>query len=241
MYFLTKKFVRKIFNHIYRNLEGTITSVITEEPIASLTFDDGPDPNYTKKVLCILKKHNAFATFFMVGEGVQCYPDVVLDVAKDGHAIGNHSWDHFAFPLVTSMERLRQIRKCQRVIYPYGRRLFRPPYGMINKKARIEILLQGYKIIGWSFSPEDWCEPNVEVMTDSLMNNIRPGSIILLHDRLFDEGKPKKGSIHNVEAVIDREPMLLALNNVLEQLSGHIHFVTIPTLLNRGKPLFEKY
>jgi len=241
MRFSNNKIIKKALDVSSRNLTGTITSVMTDYPIASLTFDDGPDPIYTRKVLDILKKHDARATFFMVGEGAHSYPDVVTHVASDGHAIGNHSWNHFAFPLITFLERLKQIKKCQRALKPYGQRLFRPPYGLINKISSIEVLLQGYKVIGWSLSSEDWYESSSEVMADNLLKNIRRGSIILLHDRLFDGGKPEKGPKHRQEAVVDREPMLFVLSKLLEKLKGNIHFVTIPVLLLHGRPQREKW
>jgi peptidoglycan/xylan/chitin deacetylase (PgdA/CDA1 family) len=241
LYPLINKIGRKILEVSSRNLTGTITGVLTEDPIASLTFDDGPDPFYSFKVLEILRKYEAHATFFMVGEAACSYPYIVSQIAREGHAIGNHSWDHLAFPFITFLERLDQIRRCHRVLKPHGQRLFRPPYGMINKKASIEVLLQGYKVIGWSFSTEDWCETNTGVMVDSLLKNIRRGSIILLHDRLFDGGKPKRGPMHNQEAVVDREPMLFVLNKVLKAVNGNIQFVTIPTLLRRGQALREKW
>jgi peptidoglycan-N-acetylglucosamine deacetylase len=234
---LANKAIRKVLIRFSRSFAKTISGVKTKDPIASLTFDDGPDPSCTRRVLNVLKKHNALATFFMVGEAAQSHPDVVAAVAREGHAIGNHSWNHLAFPEITCIERWEQIRKCQRALTPYGQRLFRPPYGMTNARSSVEVMLQGYKVIGWSYSSEDWCETNTEVMADGLIKNIRRGSIVLLHDRLFDRGKPEKGPIPNREAVVDRERMLFVLNNILEKLKGNIHFVTIPTLLQHGQPV----
>ena len=220
---------------------GVITRVMTADPVCSLTFDDGPDPVWTPKVLEILREYRARATFFMVGEGAVIYPDIVERVARDGHAIGNHSWSHLAFPLIPLVEQWKQIRKCQSVIMPYGQRLFRPPYGMNNTKSNMLAFLQGFKTIGWSFSPEDWCEVSSKVIEKRIVKNIKAGSIFLLHDRLFDKGKPIKGPKNVREALIDREPMLFALNEVLRKLKGKIQFVTIPELLSRGRPQREKW
>ena len=72
---------------------GTLTSVVTKEPLVALTFDDGPHPEFTPRVLEILRHHQAHATFFMVGAGAEKYQGIVRQVAREGHAIGGHSWD----------------------------------------------------------------------------------------------------------------------------------------------------
>jgi peptidoglycan-N-acetylglucosamine deacetylase len=233
------KIIKKGFDIVAPNLTAVITRVMTDDPVASLTFDDGPDPVYTPKVLDALSKYDARATFFMVGEAAHSHPDIVERVAREGHIIGNHSWNHFAFPLIPLAEQWNQIRKCQRVLKPYGQRLFRPPYGLNNNSSNIAVFLKGYKVIGWSLSSEDWCEANPDAMTNSLAKNIKPGSIILLHDRIFDNGKPEKGPTLSRGALIDREPMLSALKGLLERLKGNIQFVTIPVLLRNGRPFRE--
>ncbi|HVO73652.1 MAG TPA: polysaccharide deacetylase family protein [Ignavibacteriaceae bacterium] len=236
MFYQTVKILKPLLNVVTRNLTGVITRVITNDPVASLTFDDGPDPIYTPKVIDILGKYDARATFFMVGEAACKHPYIVERVARDGHIIGNHSWNHFAFPYISSVERREQLRKCQQAISPYGSLLFRPPYGLNNKMSNIEIILRGYKVIGWSLDSQDWYEPNSESITDKFVKNIKPGSIILLHDRLFDEGKPVKGPKQIQDAVIDRGVMLFALREFLERINGNIQFVTIPELLKHGRP-----
>jgi peptidoglycan/xylan/chitin deacetylase (PgdA/CDA1 family) len=98
----------------------TISSVATTEPIAALTFDDGPHPRHTPKLLEILKRYNAKATFFMVGKVASRYPELVKAVADAGHVIGNHSWDHPSFPSLTRSERLSQVLRCAAALNPYG-------------------------------------------------------------------------------------------------------------------------
>src|SRR5690242_18370490 len=87
---------------------GTITHVSTSKPAVALTFDDGPDPVFTPRLLDILQQHHAKATFFMVGQAAERHPDIVKKVAAAGHAIGNLSWDHPSFPLLTGRERRDQ-------------------------------------------------------------------------------------------------------------------------------------
>src|ERR1700751_666629 len=110
-------------------MRGTMTSVLTRDPVAALTFDDGPHPEYTPRLLAVLAQHQVRATFFMVGEVAQQHPALVRQVAQEGHTIGNHSWDHQSFRTLPGPARRRQIRSCARVLAPYGHALFRPPYG----------------------------------------------------------------------------------------------------------------
>ena len=75
-----------------------MTSVVTAEPAAALTFNDGPDPHWTPRVLEVLERHPARATFSMIGDAAAAYPDLVRRVASMGHAVGDHTWDHRALP-----------------------------------------------------------------------------------------------------------------------------------------------
>lgn len=90
--------VRDKLNRNQVNMPGTITSVTTRAPVVALTFDDGPHLEYTPRLLDILQRYQASATFFMIGEVAQKHPELVQLVAQAGHAIGNHSWDHRFFP-----------------------------------------------------------------------------------------------------------------------------------------------
>jgi len=234
---MSNRSIRKVLADSAQHVTGIITNVETEKPIASLTFDDGPDPVYTPKILKLLKSYDIRATFFMVGEGARDYQDIVKKVAADGHAIGNHSYNHLAFPRVSLLKQREQIRKCQRALKPFGLPLFRPPYGMNTNRSNIGVLLQGYMSIGWSLDSQDWYEPNSNVMVDNLLKNTKPGSIILLHDRIFDKDpcKPEITIKHKIK--IDREPMLSALNKFIEMFKSNIKFVTIPVLLQNGRPM----
>jgi peptidoglycan-N-acetylglucosamine deacetylase len=82
-------------------LLGPVAGVVTAEPAAALTFDDGPDPHWTPRVLEVLERRQARATFFMIGAAAAAHPDLVRRVASMGHAVGNHTWDHRALPKIS--------------------------------------------------------------------------------------------------------------------------------------------
>ncbi|NOU11853.1 MAG: polysaccharide deacetylase family protein [Nitrospira sp.] len=206
---------------------GTITHVSTLKPVAALTFDDGPNPIFTPRLLDILQKHHAKATFFMVGQAAERYPDLVRKVSEAGHAIGNHSWDHPSFPLITGPERRAQIRACAKAIAPYAQNILRPPYGDQNLWSRLDALWLGYQVITWNGTAGDWLDHDADWIRNKVMSRIQNGSIIVLHDSIF---RPRE------DRYADREPMLHAVDMLLLELSGRFSFITIPELLQQGRP-----
>jgi peptidoglycan/xylan/chitin deacetylase (PgdA/CDA1 family) len=209
-------------------MRGTITNFVTHNPIAALTFDDGPHPEYTPQLLNILDRYEVQATFFMVGQAAQKHPELVRQVAQAGHAIGNHSWDHPAFPSIPRRERQKQISDCAQALVPYGQRFFRPPYGAEDLASHLDALSLHYDVVGWSLDAEDWVEHDPEWMAEALTQGIQPGSIVLLHDAICRSQQPVPQ--------YNREPMLTALTLFLERLKGRFSFVTVPELLRRGQP-----
>ena len=208
-------------------LLGTITHVSTPERIAALTFDDGPHPEFTPRLLAILEQYQAHATFFMVGESASRYPELVRRIADAGHAIGNHSWDHPSFPAITSRERVRQIRACEEVIGSNGQKLFRPPFGNQTLRSRLDALRLGYRVIAWNVVGSDWKDDSSEVIFERLARRIGPGSILLLHDALF--------SAEN-ERFVSRDSTIDAVRLLLERYAHEYRFVTVPKLLRSGRP-----
>lgn len=218
--------LRQLLDGAVARLAGTITHVETTARVAALTFDDGPDPVYTPRLLDILAKHGAKATFFMIGARAAKYPDIVARVASEGHAIGNHSWDHKPFPELDSRARLQQLADCQRALDPYGLRLFRPPKGMQSLASRFDILRAGHQVVTWSLGAEDWLDREAEWMAEHLITHLQPGAIICLHDAL--EGVTR-------ENVRDRSRTLEAVDRLLQTMSPEYQFVTVPALIARGR------
>ncbi|WP_052808157.1 polysaccharide deacetylase family protein [Methyloterricola oryzae] len=207
---------------------GTITHVATADPVVALTFDDGPNPEFTPALLDVLARHGAKATFFVVGEQAQKHPDLIRRLSENGHAIGNHSWDHPSFPDLSSAERRRQIRACEKALGEHSSRLFRPPYGRQNLAGRLDAWLSGLPVVTWNVpSAWDWLPKEPEWMVGEIRKRLQPGSIILLHDSLHDRSPSDAG--------YDRRPTIAAVDLLLTELAAQYVFITIPELLRRGK------
>lgn len=215
------------------SLLGTITAVSTGEPLVALTFDDGPDPTSTPKVLSLLDRHNAKATFFMVGERVAAHPDLVEAVSEQGHAIGNHTWSHDSLRLARPSEGYRQVRLCKQVLPSSHARLLRPPWGQQSLTSRLIASLLGYQVVLWTDHVQDWQEDNADRIRDGLMQAAQPGSIILLHDSIYKS--------RNKAPLRDRNAMLEGLAGFLDQKEDDFRFVTLPSLIEQGKPRYEQY
>ncbi len=222
----------KLLEAIGRRVMGTITHVSTQDPVAALTFDDGPHPESTPRLLDILEKHQARATFFMVGEAAQRYPEIVRRAAQAGHSIGNHTWDHVAVPLITGRERRAQMRACAQAIAPYGQRLFRPPYGYQSVASRLDALWLGYQVVTWNVVAYDWLDHDAQWMADHLASKIKPGSMILFHDVLYRTIEGQYAS---------REPILEAVDMLLERFGDRFRFITVPELLQHGRPQLKNW
>lgn len=220
-------------------LQGAIVGVDTTEPIVALTFDDGPHPEYTPELLSLLDRHDARATFFLVGEAAARSPTLVREIATRGHVVGNHSWSHPSFTMISSPERRRELQRCETVLAPHAAPLFRPPYGDHSRATRRDAHWCGHVVVGWSLDVHDWCEGDRDTLVNALENGIRPGGIVLLHDAIHDLGAPTVGPVVTRPAIMDRRIMLNALDAVLGRLSARFRFVTLPELLRAGSVITQ--
>ena len=143
-----------------------------------LTFDDGPIPEVTPKVLAILDKYGVKATFFMVGENIDKHPEVFEQVVQAGHAIGNHTYNHMKGWKVSTAEYLANVQK-----FPKKTKLFRPPYGRTWIWQRRAVKRLGYEIYLWDVLTRDYNPRRTpEAMLRQIQRCTRPGSIINFHD-----------------------------------------------------------
>jgi peptidoglycan/xylan/chitin deacetylase (PgdA/CDA1 family) len=230
------KLGRRALRAVTRGVMGSITHVVTTEPIAALTFDDGPHPDYTPRLLEILERHQARGTFFMLGKVARQYPELLQRMAQAGHVIGNHSWDHALLPRLTAYERRQQVRACTKALAPYGERLFRPPYCEQSVASRFDLLCLRHKVVMFSCEAGDWWDPDAPRMAESLVKRVQPGSIILLHDAIRPHPSPKMRPQTDRSPHFDREAMLETVDMFLTRVGQRFRFVTIPELLRNGRP-----
>jgi peptidoglycan/xylan/chitin deacetylase (PgdA/CDA1 family) len=151
----------------------------------ALTFDDGPHPVQTPKILDLLDKYGIKATFFTVGINATYYSDTLDMVSRRGHEIGNHTFTH---PQVSSLdpENLKdEVERCESTIYGLTDRktkLFRPPEGMIDSDVKKVLGKLDYKVILWDIDTKDWAHTPPEKIAENVISNISSGDIILMHD-----------------------------------------------------------
>lgn len=210
-----------------RRVCGAVVSAGTAEPVMALTFDDGPDPASTPRILEALARHGMKATFFLVGARARRHPGLVARIAAEGHAIGNHSWDHPSLPTLSMRAVADQIRRTRGVLAPHGQRLLRPPYGHQDPRTHLAARLLGYRVVAWSAAGEDWRGDDAETVAGRILARAAPGAIVLLHDTLYS---------FEAERFRDRDPTIAALGILAARLPG-TSFVTVPELLRLGRPV----
>jgi peptidoglycan/xylan/chitin deacetylase (PgdA/CDA1 family) len=179
----------------------TSTTVPTIGTVA-LTFDDGPSVEFTPQVLDILLRYNVKATFFLVGSEAEANPDLVRRILRDGHAIGNHTWDHVALPTLDETGFVQQVDRTQALLERIaGRRLpcVRPPFGKIDDKSRAAMRARGLRVERWTADSGDWKRPGAAAIVANLLAGAEPHAVMLLHDGGPDMSK----TVASLPAVIE--------------------------------------
>lgn len=162
-------------------LPGLVWEVKTEKKEIFLTFDDGPHPEITPKVLDILDKYKAKATFFCVGENVSKHPQTYAEILKRGHKTANHTYNHLKGWITKNEEYYQNIQKCAAKV---DSKLFRPPYGKIGL-TQISAIKKDFSIVMWSVLPRDFDRKvTPEECLRNAVSNSKEGSIIVFHDSL---------------------------------------------------------
>ena len=155
----------------------------------ALTFDDGPHPDYTPRLLEILRKYHANATFFVVGEQAERHPELIREMVADGNAVANHTYHHVNLNRIP--EKIRdqmvatEIKACGEVLAGITGKpphLFRPPGGDYTDRVLEVCEALGYKVILWTDNPGDYRSPSPEFLREYVLDSARNGGIILLHD-----------------------------------------------------------
>lgn len=182
-----------------------------DDKVVALTFDDGPS-QYTDKILQILKKHNAYATFFVVGNKVSFYDDTLREILKQGSEIGNHSYSHKLLTRLSEEEFKEDLNKTQETIKKitgFTPKVFRPTYGGYTSKIKKYTDLS---FVLWDVDSRDWEVKKKNKILKNVLPNVKSGSIVLMHD--------------------NHEYSLKALDTMIKELKADGYkFVTVSELL----------
>ncbi|MCC7530609.1 MAG: polysaccharide deacetylase family protein [Candidatus Melainabacteria bacterium] len=150
-----------------------------------LTFDDGPNPATTPYLLEMFEEECVKATFFVIGNQVEKHEDLLLAVSKHGHSIGNHTYSHVFLPILSRQKMEKEILTTnQRITDVTGQqpKLFRPPFGIVDKKAHLLLQEQGMKTVYWSAFSEDWRQIGEDSVVERLSRYAVPGGIMIMHE-----------------------------------------------------------
>jgi peptidoglycan/xylan/chitin deacetylase (PgdA/CDA1 family) len=167
--------IKKLFNHFYWQ---------TSNNKILLTFDDGPNPGTTEKILNTLNKLKITSLHFCVGENLDRYKELTNNILNEGHTIGNHTYYHKTLTSLSSKDALQEINSVNllmRNIYNYNIKYFRPPYGRINLKTKKIMNETGMKCVMWNLITYDY-KNDIKRVKFSIDNYMQNNSIIVLHD-----------------------------------------------------------
>lgn len=184
-------------------------------PSIALTFDDGPNARITPEVLRILEQYKVPATFFLIGQHAQQYPELVKQIVGAGHDLGNHTYSHVELPSVSSADITVEVEKTREIVQQIiGQTtvLFRPPWGLFDGRSLAALAMRKFDAVLWSVDSRDWSHPGVDVIKNNIVSKVRNGSIILCHD--------------------DNEQIVQALPDIITSLQEQgYRFVTVGELL----------
>ena len=212
--------VKGVSTDVPSNFQGIVISEAKLPPgkkVIALTFDDGPWPSSTAKVLDILKKNNIKGTFFVVGQNVKNYPDLTKRVVTDGHIIANHTWHHW-YHHMNAQTAAYEVANTTDIIYKttgIKTSLFRPPGGNMRNGVAAYAKSNKYAVIMWSSDSMDYSRPGVPRLINNIFREAKPGGIVLMHDGGGDRS-------HTVKALPE------IISRFRKQ--GY-EFVTVPELL----------
>jgi peptidoglycan-N-acetylglucosamine deacetylase len=200
-----------------------INEASTSEKLIAITFDDGPNPIYTPQILDIFSEVNGKATFFMIGEQIERFPEIAKKALELGHEIGNHTFTHPKLSQLSREECFEEIKQTETLIKELvgGKSVvFRPPYLDFNDEIVSVLSQMGYPMIGAiNMEAKDWEMPGVEFILEKTRYCVKDGSILIFHDGYGDRSQ-------TVEAVRTLVSELTSLGYKL---------VTVSELLNHSQ------
>lgn len=202
----------------------TIWSGSPHEKAVALTFDDGPSPIYTPKIMALLKQYGAHGTFFVMGNKVEHYPWLVQAELKGGNEVGNHSFSHRRLTQEDQISREQELERTALDLNllgcPQESRLFRPPYSAYDDRLKTYLAHTHRRLVLWSLDSGDWKGLAAPAIIKNVLSRVKNGAIIIFHD-----------SDHEAQA--DRRPTVEALRTILPALQAQgYRMVTVSDLLH---------
>ncbi len=185
----------------------------------AITFDDGPHPVYTPEILEILAEYGVRATFFVVGENAEWYPELVRKELAAGHEIGNHTYSHANLRKSGYNTVLAEILDMENAVYEnaeYRCHLLRPPGGLYGDPVCHAAEMLDYTVILWSIDTRDWAHTPRKTIVDTVLNQVKSGDIILFHDYIGGGDSPTPDALRRI---------------LPELISRGYRFVTVSELL----------
>ncbi len=197
-----------------------------DEKAVAFTFDDGPSPTFTHKILDLLAKYNAKGSFFVIGQQAQIYPDIIKREYREGHEIGNHTYNHYEVTRLSGMELEKDLALAHKAIYDITRvkmRLFRPTSGYYDKKIVRVAKSFNYRVVIWTWGQDsrDWTNISGEKIALQIMKTIRPGSIVLFHDRGGDHSNTVKALEILLPVLKERGYQFVTVSTLLKIADKH--------------------
>jgi len=185
-------------------LGNVVNHVTTSEKVVALTYDDGPNPPYTDQILATLRTKKVPATFFVLGKNLEQHPEYMKKIIDGGHEVGNHSWSHQLLIFKRPSTVRQEIEKTDNLIRSLGYNkeiLFRAPYGTGFIILPWILSSMHKKQISFDVIARDWNSKNVDTIVQRVISNVKPGSIILLHDGGGDRSKTVKACKKIIDAL----------------------------------------
>ena len=193
----------------------------------ALTYDDGPNDPHTLRLLETLARHDVHATFFLIGRYVRQRPDLVREIVRAGHIVGNHTFTHPLLTFKSNSETRKELAACRAALEDaigQPSNLFRPPFGG-RRPATLRIARElGLEPVMWNVTGYDWTAPPAAVIEKKVTSQIRGGDVILLHDG----GHKQMGA--------DRAQTVLATDHLIARYKSEAYeFVTIPRMMEDAR------
>lgn len=183
----------------------------------ALTFDDGPHPEHTKKILDFLARYNIRATFFVVGENAEIYPELIRRELSEGHEVGNHTYTHADLSKLSYRQQCDEVIFAENVLYEENEHrtcLLRPPGGLYNKNTFRMAQRFDYTVILWSLDTRDWAHTPSDKIVNKVLTKVKDGDVLLFHDYIAGDS-----------------PTLSALEKIIPELIKRgYEFVTVSEL-----------